>query len=113
MEAAVLVSSYVRRMPWFVVVWACALCAMGLAAIARGDDLAGGGQLWSRQLEWIVLAACALVAATVPHYRLLRHVCYPIFFGCLLLLAIVYLTQPRNGAHRWIQWARSRSSLPS
>jgi len=98
----VLASSYVRRIPWFIVLCACALCAMGLAAIARGDELDGGGQLWGRQLEWILLAACALFAATVPHYRLLRHVCYPVFFGCLLLLAAVFLTQSRNGAQRWI-----------
>jgi len=98
----VLASSYVRRMPWFVVIWACALSAMGLAAIARGDELAGGGQLWPRQLEWILLSACALFAATLPHYRLLRHVCYPLFGGCLVLLVAVFLTQPRNGAQRWI-----------
>lgn len=97
-----LTSTYVRRMPWSVVGWACALSAIGLAAIARGDELAGGGQLWSRQLEWLFLGACALVAATLPHYRLLRHVCYPLFFGCLLLLAVVFLTQARNGAQRWI-----------
>ena len=97
-----LASSYVRRMPWFVVIWACALAAMGLAAIARGDELAGGGQLFPRQLEWILLSACALFAATLPHYRLLRHVCYPLFGGCLVLLVTVFLTQPRNGAQRWI-----------
>ncbi len=97
-----LASSYVRQMPWFVVIWACALSAMGLAAIARGNELAGGAQLWTRQLEWILLSACALFAATLPHYRLLRHVCYPLFGGCLVLLVVVFLTQPRNGAQRWI-----------
>ncbi len=95
-------SSYVRRMPWFVVFWACALSAISLAAIARGDELAGGGSLWHRQLEWILLAACALFAATLAPYRLLRHVSYPLFGGCLLLLVVVFLTQPRNGAQRWI-----------
>jgi rod shape determining protein RodA len=98
----VLASTYIRRMPWFVLLWACALSAMGLAAIARGDELDGGGPLWNRQLEWIFLAACALFAATLPHYRLLRHVCYPLFFGCLGLLGAVFLTLPRNGAQRWI-----------
>ena len=80
-----LASSYVRRMPWFVLIWACALSAMGLAAIARGDELAGGGQLWSRQLEWILLSA----------WRCSPRRCHTIgcfgtsairFFGCLLLL---------------------------
>jgi cell division protein FtsW (lipid II flippase) len=89
-------------MPWSVVGCACALSAIGLAAIARGDELAGGGPLWSRQLEWILLSAAALLAATLPHYRLLRHVSYPLFFGCLGLLAAVFLTVPRNGAQRWI-----------
>ncbi len=97
-----LASSYVRRMPWFVVFWACALSAIGLAAIARGDELAGGGSLWHRQLEWILLSACALFAATLAPYRLLRHGSYPLFGGCLLLLVVVFLTQPRNGAQRWI-----------
>ncbi|HET6323515.1 MAG TPA: FtsW/RodA/SpoVE family cell cycle protein [Planctomycetaceae bacterium] len=97
-----LASSYVRRMPWFVVIWTCALAAMGMAAIARGDQLESAGRLWSRHLEWNLLAAAALFAATVPHYRLLRLVAYPCFFGCLLLLAAVFLTPPRNGAQRWI-----------
>ncbi|HEV8003339.1 MAG TPA: FtsW/RodA/SpoVE family cell cycle protein [Planctomycetaceae bacterium] len=97
-----LASSYVRRMPWSIVLLACALSAMGLAAIARGDQLAGAGQLWSRHLEWTLLAAGPLFAATLPHYRLLRHIAYPAFFGCLLLLAAVFLTPPRNGAQRWI-----------
>ena len=97
-----LASSYVRRMPWPVVLLACALSAMGLAAIARGDQLAGAGQLWSRHLEWNLLAVGALFAATLPHYRLLRHISYPAFFGCLLLLAAVFLTPARNGAQRWI-----------
>jgi cell division protein FtsW (lipid II flippase) len=99
---ALLASTYIRRLPWFVLVWACALSAMSLAAIARGDELDGGGPLWNRQLEWIFLGACALFAATLPHYRLLRHVCYPLFFGCLGLLGAVFLTLPRNGARRWI-----------
>jgi rod shape determining protein RodA len=97
-----LASSYARRMPWLLVVCVYLLFAIGLVAIARGDELAGGGQLFERQLGWTLLATCALFAATIPHYRLLRHVCYPVFLCCLALLAVVYLTQPRNGAHRWI-----------
>jgi rod shape determining protein RodA len=98
----VLASSYVRRMPWLVVGWIALLFAIGLFAIARGDELAGGGQLFGRQVVWMILASCALFGATLPHYRHLRHVCYPLFACCLALLAIVYLTQSRNGAHRWI-----------
>jgi cell division protein FtsW (lipid II flippase) len=91
-----------RRIPWTVVVWTFCLMAIGLAAIARGDELGAGGELWSRQLVWIVLAVAAMFAGTVSHYRVLRDISYPLFFGCLVLLGLVYLTAPRNGSHRWI-----------
>jgi cell division protein FtsW (lipid II flippase) len=91
-----------RRIPWSVVLWTFGLMAIGLAAIARGDELAGGGDLWPRQLVWIALAVAAMFAGTVWHYRVLRDVSYPVFFGCLVLLGLVYLTPARNGAHRWI-----------
>jgi rod shape determining protein RodA len=91
-----------RRIPWSVVLWTFGLVGIGLAAIARGDELAGAGELWPRQLVWIVLAGLAMAAATSWHYRVLREFSYPLFFGCLVLLALVYLTPARNGAHRWI-----------
>ena len=91
-----------RRIPWFVVVWTFCLMAIGLAAIVRGDELGAGGELWPRQLVWIVLAVAAMFAGTLSHYRVLRDISYPLFFGCLVLLGLVYLTAPRNGSHRWI-----------
>lgn len=92
----------IHRIPWSVLIWTIGLMAIGLAAIARGDELAGAGELWPRQLLWISLALGAMTAGTLWHYRLLREVSYPLFFGCLVLLALVYLTPLRNGAHRWI-----------
>jgi rod shape determining protein RodA len=91
-----------RRIPWTVLASACGLTAIGLAAIARGDELTGGGELWPRQLLWIVLAAVAMSTTIALHYRKLRGASYPLFAGCLVLLALVYLTPAKNGAHRWI-----------
>jgi len=91
-----------RRIPWSVVLWTFGLMAIGLAAIARGDELEAGGELWPRQLVWIALATAAMFAGTLWHYRFLREVSYPLFFSCLVLLGLVYLTPLRNGAHRWI-----------
>ena len=91
-----------RRIPWSVVVWTFGLMAIGLAAIARGDELEASGELWPRQLVWIALAVAAMFAGTVRHYRVLRDVSYPLFFGCLVLLGLVYLTPAKNGSHRWI-----------
>jgi rod shape determining protein RodA len=92
----------VHRIPWSVLLWTVGLMAIGLAAIARGDELAGGGEIWPRQLLWIALSLGAMTAGTLWHYRVLRQVSYPLFFGCLVLLALVYLTPARNGSHRWI-----------
>ena len=91
-----------RRIPWLVVVWTFGLMAIGLAAIARGDELAAGGELGPRQFVWIAVALAVMFAGTLWHYRLLRDVSYPLFFGCLVLLGLVYLTPAKNGAHRWI-----------
>jgi rod shape determining protein RodA len=95
-------SAAVHRIPWSVLIWTVGLMAIGLAAIARGDELAGGGEIWPRQLLWIALALAAMTAGALGHYRLLREISYPLFFACLVLLALVYLTPARNGSHRWI-----------
>lgn len=91
-----------RRASWSVVAWSAGLMAIGLAAIARGDELAAGGALWPRQLAWVALSVIGMFAATVTHYRGLRTLSYPLFFGCLMTLCLVYLTPAKNGAHRWI-----------
>jgi cell division protein FtsW (lipid II flippase) len=89
-------------MSWSVAACALALMVVGLAAIARGDELVGGGPLFARQVVWLVLALGALAAATVVPYRTLRGASYPLFASCLILLVLVYLAPAKNGAHRWI-----------
>lgn len=96
------VSDWIRRTPWGIVVCTLFLLGMGLTAIARGDDLAGGRALMPRQLVWIVLALIAMIAATLPPYRVLRSWSYPAFWLSLFLLVVVYFMPSRHGAHRWI-----------
>jgi rod shape determining protein RodA len=94
--------SIIGRIRWSVVISSLGLMAIGLAAIARGDELAADAGLWSRQIAWILLALAAAAATAAFHYRKLRSVSYPLFFGCLLMLGLVYWTTPKNGAQRWI-----------
>ncbi len=44
-----------------------------------------------------------MLAATLPSYRRLCQWCYLIFALAILLLAVVYLFRPVNGAHRWLR----------
>ncbi len=78
------------------------LLLAGLSGIARGDELVGKGNYFSRQVVWVVLSLPAMVfAASVP-YRILRGWSYPLFAVSLLLLLLVYAMPPINGARRWI-----------
>ncbi|VAX41344.1 Rod shape-determining protein RodA [hydrothermal vent metagenome] len=90
------------RIPWVIVVCTLALILIGLSGIARGDELAGSGNYFARQLVWIGLAIPVMFLVTVVSYRSLRWVSYPLFALNLLLLGIVYFMPAINGAHRWI-----------
>lgn len=91
-----------KRVPWSVVVAASLLVALGLAGISRGDQLAGSGSLFSRQLIWIGLAVPALVVAACVPYRSLRPASYVLFGATVLLLLLVFLMPAHHGARRWI-----------
>ena len=93
---------WLRRVPWTIVLCLSALTAAGLAGIARGDELVGGGDNFARQVVWIVLTIPAMVIATIVPYRRLRWISYSLFAGSLALLIVVYLMPAKNGAHRWI-----------
>lgn len=81
---------------------AASLAVIGLLGIARGDELAGGGDYAPRQALWLLIAGLAGgVSALIP-YRRLKEVSYPFFGAVLLALVLVYLFPPRNGSRRWI-----------
>lgn len=91
-----------KRVPWAVVGSAAFLVAVGLSGIARGDQLAGSGQYFTRQLIWVGLAGPALVAAACIPYRSLKPAAYLLFAGSLGLLLLVFLMPAHHGARRWI-----------
>lgn len=94
--------NWFRRVPWTIVVCMSALMALGLAGIARGDELVGGGDDFARQVVWIVLTIPAMLIAVIIPYRRLRWISYPLFAVSLVSLVVVYLMPAKNGAHRWI-----------
>ncbi|NLE38631.1 MAG: rod shape-determining protein RodA [Pirellulaceae bacterium] len=80
------------------------LIAIGLLSIARyGAILELGHGLLYRQIVWAAVGLTAMVAATVPNYRVLIRWAYPLFLVSLLLLIAVYLFPPVNNARRWIR----------
>lgn len=91
-----------KRIPWGIVVCACALMLMGVAAIMRGDELSAGRDLANRQMVWIVLCIPAMFIATLIPYRSLRWLSHPLFILSLFLLVIVFFMPIRNGSRRWI-----------
>jgi rod shape determining protein RodA len=95
-------AEWIRRAPWSVVVCTIALMAAGLSGIDRGDELAGGGTYFGRQLIWILLSVPVMLATTLISYRKLRYASYGLFAISLLLLVAVYFLPARNGSHRWI-----------
>jgi cell division protein FtsW (lipid II flippase) len=98
---------WVRRIPWWIPLAAAGLMGLGLLGLARCEDFGDGGRHYLRQqMLWAALGLAAMLAAAVPSYRRLCHGSYAIFGLAVLLLLVVYLFRPVNGAHRWVRWGR-------
>lgn len=93
-----------RQVPWLIVVCIAALIGLGLSGIARGDELAGSTQFqfYAKQLIWVGVAGFVLLFVNLFNYRLLARFSLPIFCVAVVLLCVVYLFRPINGARRWI-----------
>lgn len=89
------------RFPVVLLICSAVLAAVGLAAIARGDDLASG-QYAQRQFVWLTLSLPAAVAVQCVPYRRFQYVSGWLFLACLALLVAVYFMPPVNGSRRWI-----------
>ena len=77
------------------------LVAVGLAAIARGDEIAGGHVL-TKQSIWAGLAAVAFVVAAVIPYRFWKPWSSVLYFVTVLMLVVVLFLPAKYGSRRWI-----------
>ena len=93
------------RVPWLLLAIAAALVLLGHVGIARAEALDGSdGSFLARQRVWSVVAAAALVLAALPNYRVLCRFSFWIYAASLVLLLLVFLWPPINGAQRWLRF---------
>ncbi|HVE92896.1 MAG TPA: FtsW/RodA/SpoVE family cell cycle protein [Actinomycetota bacterium] len=90
------------------------LICMGLVAVFtsfsatidpdRGDSFLAGGQLFNRQLVFVVIAAAIMVASVLTDYRYLKVYAVFMYVVCLVLLIAVLtpLADSIKGSQRWI-----------
>ncbi len=92
------------NVPWALILPVMLLVGLGLAGIARYEDLTGsGGRFFYRQVVWCFVAAAVTAATAYPSLRHFSRLAYWIFGGTIVLLCLVYLFPPINGAQRWIR----------
>ena len=91
-----------HRIPWLLIAVAAALVLLGLSAIERGDELAGGGDTAARQAVWAVIGLAAAIGTAALSPRTLARLALPLFATAVVLLVVVYFMPARNGARRWI-----------
>lgn len=97
-------ADWAARLPWSIVLLTVPLVAAGWLGIARVEELTGGsGHYLHRQIVWTVLAGAAMLLMTVPNYRVFSRFSYAIFMLSVVLLLVVFLFDPVNGARRWIR----------
>ncbi len=92
------------RVPWLLLAAAGLLIVGGWLGIERAESLEGGdGRFLSRQRLWSLVAVAALLLAAWPNYRILCRLSYVLYALSLVLLVVVFLGSPINGAQRWIR----------
>ena len=104
MSSDVELRTWATRLPWSLAAAAVGLICLGLLAIARCGQWDGADvHLFRRQAVWALLGLAAMLAVSLPNYRILFRWSYALFFASLGLLAVVFLFPKINGAQRWIR----------
>jgi rod shape determining protein RodA len=101
-------SVWANRLPWSIVLAAAALMCLGWLGIARSGHFSEelgepGGPFLRQQMVFSALAALAMLAVSIPNYRVLARCGYLIFALALVALVAVYFFPPIKGARRWIR----------
>jgi len=91
-----------RDWPWLLILIPLALACLGLAGIARGDELSQAGVLHDRQVVWLLLASGAMWLGTRLSLRWLRQTAWIWLLLSVGLLLLVYVFPARWGSRRWI-----------
>ena len=92
------------RVPWLLIAVAAALVLLGQLGISRAEMLDGGdGRFAARQRLWAAVAVGALALAAWPSYRVLCRFSFAVYAASLVLLVLVFLWPPINGAQRWMR----------
>jgi rod shape determining protein RodA len=92
------------RLPWSIVLAGLALMAFGALALARSDELAHGtGRYLRAQTVWAALSCLAMLAVSLPSYRVLCRFSYLALALVIGLLLLVYLFPAIHGTHRWLR----------
>ena len=101
---ALKLTDWAFRLPWSILIIIIPLVGLGWLGIARCEELTGGsGRFLYRQMAWSLIAAVAMIGATLPNYRILQRWSYPVFLMTLGLLVAVYFFPPVNNARRWLR----------
>ncbi len=100
-------SAWAQRMPWGLLLAALGLLTLGWFGIARSEQLVDGdGHYAWQQVQWSILAGCAVWTAMLPSYRHISRYSYVLFLCTVALLIAVYFFPPIHGAHRWLRLGR-------
>ncbi|MDA8099779.1 MAG: rod shape-determining protein RodA [Nitrospiraceae bacterium] len=92
------------NLPWGMVTLIAAIALLGIASVYSATYTPQGpSSLFTKQLIWVFLGVCVMIAALVPDYHTIgryAYVLYAVSVAALVLVAIIGRTG--MGAQRWL-----------
>lgn len=96
-----------QNFDWTLVALVMAVCAIGVINIystgfSLGDN---SSRLYLKQLQWIAIGVCLMVAMFLIDYHAINRAAYVIYaIAILSLIAVALFGHTANGAKRWISF---------